>query len=107
MRPSYPRRAAKRTAKWERNGEFPPGSTPCAPDGPWPETRVRLYWRFLETFDEYFPYSEKEFPPQGFWQIYGLGLPDNVLKSVYHENALRIIPGLKAKFTAFVANRDE
>ena len=27
-------------------------------DGPWPEERVRLYWRFLETDDEYFPYSE-------------------------------------------------
>ncbi|MEX0818423.1 MAG: amidohydrolase family protein [Pirellulaceae bacterium] len=67
-------------------------------DGPWPETRVRLYWRFLETYDEYFPYSEKEFPPQGFWNIYGIGLPDDVLKRVYHENALRLIPGLKTKF---------
>jgi predicted TIM-barrel fold metal-dependent hydrolase len=76
-------------------------------DGPWPETRVRLYWRFLETFDEHFPYSEKDFPPQGFWQIYGLGLPDNVLKRVYYENALRIIPGSKAKFAASAANRDE
>ena len=69
-------------------------------DGPWPETRVRLYWRFLETYDEYFPYSEKEFPPQGFWNIYGIGLPEDVLKMVYHENALRIIPGLKEKFDA-------
>ncbi|MDA1049913.1 MAG: amidohydrolase family protein [Planctomycetota bacterium] len=68
-------------------------------DGPWPETRIRLYWRFLETYDEYFPYSEKEFPPQGFWNIYGIGLPDDVLKKVYHTNALRLIPGLKANFT--------
>lgn len=67
-------------------------------DGPWPQTRIHLYWRFLETYDEYFPYSEKEFPPQGFWNIYGVGLPDNVLKKIYHENALRIIPGLKEKF---------
>lgn len=69
-------------------------------DGPWPETRVRLYWRFLETYDEYFPYAENEFPPQGFWNIYGIGLSDDVLKKVYHENALRIIPRLKTKFAA-------
>ncbi len=63
-------------------------------DGPWPETRVHLYWRFLETFDENFPYSEKDPPPQGLWNIYGVGLPDGVLKKIYHENAARIIPGV-------------
>jgi predicted TIM-barrel fold metal-dependent hydrolase len=66
-------------------------------DGPWPVERVRLYWRFLETEDEYFPYSEKEFPPQGFWQIYGVNLPDDVLRKVYAENAARIIPGVKER----------
>jgi predicted TIM-barrel fold metal-dependent hydrolase len=74
-------------------------------DGPWPETRVRLYWRFLETYDEYFPYSEKEFPPQGFWNIYGIGLPDEVLRKVYHENAIRLIPALAAKLEAAAANK--
>jgi predicted TIM-barrel fold metal-dependent hydrolase len=69
-------------------------------DGPWPERRIRLYWRFLETQDEYFPYSEKEFPPQGLWNIYGLYLPDPVLRKVYHENAARIIPGVKQKLAA-------
>jgi len=64
-------------------------------DGPWPEQRVRLYWRFLETWDENFPYSEKDFPPQGLWNIHGLGLPDDVLKKLYHENAARIIPGIE------------
>ena len=63
-------------------------------DGPWPEERVRLYWRFLETDDEYFPYSERPVPPQGFWNIYGVHLPDDVLRKVYHENARRIIPGV-------------
>jgi predicted TIM-barrel fold metal-dependent hydrolase len=72
-------------------------------DGPWPETRIRLYWRFLETFDEYFPYSEKEFPPQGLWNIYGIGLPDDVLRNVYFENALRIIPGLRDRYEAAAA----
>jgi predicted TIM-barrel fold metal-dependent hydrolase len=60
-------------------------------DGPWPRERLFCYWRFLETFDEYFPYSEKSFPPQGFWRIYGIGLPDAVLKKVYHENAAKLL----------------
>ena len=66
-------------------------------DGPWPETRVRLYWRFLETFDEDFPYSEKSLPPQGLWNIAGVGLPDEVLRKIYHENAVKLIPGVREK----------
>ena len=72
-------------------------------DGPWPESRVRLYWRFLETYDEYFPYSEKEFPPQGFWNIYGVGLPDDVLAKIYHENAAKLIPGVAPRLAAWRA----
>ena len=70
-------------------------------DGPWPEKRLTYYWRFLETLDEYFPYSEKPFPPQGFWRIYGIGLPDAVLRKIYHENAIRLIPGLKQRVERF------
>lgn len=70
-------------------------------DGPWPEQRLWLYWRFLETEDEYFPYSEKDFPPQGLWNIYGLTLPDEVLRNVYSENAVRILPSLKPKLERF------
>jgi predicted TIM-barrel fold metal-dependent hydrolase len=66
-------------------------------DGPWPEERLRLYWRFLETEDEYFPYSERPFPPQGLWNIYGVQLPDDVLRKVYYENAARIIPGVRER----------
>ena len=66
-------------------------------DGPWPETRIKLYWRFLETYDECFPYSEKEFPPQGFWQISGIGLPDEVLENVYRKNAEKIVPGVQER----------
>ena len=66
-------------------------------DGPWPEQRLSYYWRFLETYDENFPYSEKPFPPQGFWNIHGIGLPDEVLRKVYYENAARIIPGVKER----------
>lgn len=72
-------------------------------DGPWPEQRLVLYWRFLETFDENFSYSEKEFPPQGFWNIYGIELPDDVLRKLYHENAARLIPGVKEKLAKWKA----
>ncbi len=66
-------------------------------DGPWPEPRYWSYWRFLETQDEYFPYSEKPFPPQGFWRIYGIYLPDDVLRKIYFRNAARWIPGVKER----------
>lgn len=72
-------------------------------DGPWPEQRLHYYWRFLETFDEYFPYSEKIPPPQGLWQIYGIGLPDEVLRKIYHENAVRVVPGVKQRLEALSA----
>ncbi|TWU13148.1 Amidohydrolase [Symmachiella macrocystis] len=64
-------------------------------DGVPPVSELIPHWRFLETWDEDFPYEDNPFPPQGFWNIYGLGLPDDVLRKVYYENALRIIPGLK------------
>ncbi|MFN9347325.1 MAG: amidohydrolase family protein [Planctomycetota bacterium] len=72
-------------------------------DGPFPEERVRIYWRFLETYDEYFHYSEKSPPPQGDWRIYGIGLDDDILQKIYSKNACRIIPGLANKLRAFDA----
>jgi predicted TIM-barrel fold metal-dependent hydrolase len=50
-----------------------------------------IYYRFLETEDEYFDYAPAPIPPQGRWQIYGLGLPDPILKKVYNENACRLL----------------
>lgn len=52
-----------------------------------------VYYRFLETADESFAYdADAEAPPsQGRWQIHGLHLPDDVLRRVYRENALRLI----------------
>jgi len=73
-------------------------------DGPWQDTRLKLYWRFLETRDEYFPYSETQPPPQGFWRIYGIHLPDEVLKKVYFQNVLRIIPRLKPVYETHETN---
>lgn len=63
-------------------------------DGPRSPGRLRPHWRFLETRDEYFSYAEDEYPPQGLWNIYGVGLPDKVLRKVYSENAARLIPGV-------------
>ncbi len=57
--------------------------------GPDPVT-YRIYYRFLETQDEYFNYNAGEVPYQGRWQIYGLNLPDEVLEKVYYQNAQRI-----------------
>ncbi|MFN8376750.1 MAG: amidohydrolase family protein, partial [Anaerolineae bacterium] len=51
----------------------------------------RLYYRFLETDDEYFNYNIAPVPQQGRWYIYGLYLPDDVLKKVYYDNAARIL----------------
>jgi predicted TIM-barrel fold metal-dependent hydrolase len=51
----------------------------------------RTAFRFLESEDEYFPYAPDPIPPQGRWNIYGLGLPDPVLSRVYSENARRVI----------------
>jgi predicted TIM-barrel fold metal-dependent hydrolase len=52
----------------------------------------RTYYRFLETDDEYFNYSPgSETPLQGRWQIYGLHLPDDVLRKIYAANALRLM----------------
>ncbi len=71
-------------------------------DGPWPEERLKCYWRFLETNDEYFPYSEKVPPPQGDWNIYGIHLEDAILRKIYYENASKLIPGVADKVKPFL-----
>jgi predicted TIM-barrel fold metal-dependent hydrolase len=53
-------------------------------------TMYRLYFRFLETRDEYFEYPSHA-SRQGRWNIYGLFLPDEVLRRVYRENALGLL----------------
>jgi predicted TIM-barrel fold metal-dependent hydrolase len=49
------------------------------------------YWRTLETADEYFDYYRDY---HAFWKLYGLNLPDDVLRKIYYLNAVRLIPGL-------------
>jgi predicted TIM-barrel fold metal-dependent hydrolase len=55
------------------------------------EELYAIYFRFLETEDEYFDYAPAPVPPQGRWQIYGLGLPDPILRKVYSGNATRVL----------------
>jgi len=49
------------------------------------------YWRTFETADEYFDYYRDY---HAFWKLYGLALPDVVLRKLYYQNALTLIPGL-------------
>ena len=57
----------------------------------WNRDEYFCYFRVLETPDEYFDYYRKY---HAFWQMYGLDLPDEVLKKLYYKNALRIVPGI-------------
>ncbi len=63
---------------------FPPQAREYAP-----------YFRFLETADEYFPYAADGVGGQGRWRIYGIDLPEEVLRRVYHDTAARLL-GLAA-----------
>ena len=59
------------------------------------EPLYEIYFRFLETEDEYFDYAPAPVPPQGRWRISGVGLPEGILRKVYHDNAARLL-GLEA-----------
>jgi len=61
--------------------------TDAAPD----RAMYLVHARFLETMDESFDYGTDDPPSQGRWQIHGLGLPEEVLRKVYVENAERVI----------------
>ncbi len=70
-------------ATWDAGTEYPQQDLK-------PEM-YRCYFRFLETEDEYFDYAPSEVPPQGRWKIYGIALPDGILKKLYHNNAARLL----------------
>lgn len=54
-------------------------------------SEYHTYFRTFETSDEYFDYYRKY---HAQWKLYGMDLPDDVLRHIYYKNALRIIPGL-------------
>lgn len=57
----------------------------------WEPEEYITYFRVLETKDEYFPYHKKY---HAFWAMYGMGLPDEILKKIYYKNALRLLPAV-------------
>ena len=69
----------------------PPPEGENTPQQVFKDELYEIYYRFLETEDEYFDYAPAPVPPQGRWRIYGIGLPDGILKKVYHENAVRLL----------------
>jgi len=59
---------------------FPPSSDP-----------YRRYYRFLETDDDSFDYTDEVIPPQGRWAIHGCDLGPGLLEAVYSGNARRLL----------------
>ncbi len=89
-----PRTARKFFEKYQDRIMFGTDAVPNGTDTPqqvFNDAMYEIYYRFLETEDEYFDYAPSRVPPQGRWRIYGLGLPDGILKKVYNENASRLL----------------
>jgi predicted TIM-barrel fold metal-dependent hydrolase len=89
-----PRTARRFFDRYQDRILFGTDATPNAPEFPqqiYCEKLYEIYFRFLETDDEYFDYAPAKVPPQGRWRIYGVELPDSVLKKVYAENAARLL----------------
>ena len=89
-----PRTARKFFEKYQDRILF---GTDAVPDGTETPQQIfgdnlyEIYFRFLETEDEYFDYAPAPVPPQGRWRIYGLGLTDPILRKVYYGNASRLL----------------
>jgi predicted TIM-barrel fold metal-dependent hydrolase len=89
-----PRTARKFFDKYQDRVLFGTDATPHGRDVPqqyFDDRLYEIYFRFLETEDEYFDYAPAKIPPQGRWRIYGIGLPDQILRKVYYENAARLL----------------
>ena len=66
-------------------------SSPATPQQTFCDALYEIYYRFLETEDEYFDYAPAPIPPQGRWRIYGIGLPETILRKVYLSNAAQLL----------------
>lgn len=89
-----PRAARRFFDKYQDRVLFGTDATPGADNYPqqtYNDKLYEIYFRFLETDDEYFDYAPAATPPQGRWRIYGINLPDQVLRKVYLENATRLL----------------
>jgi predicted TIM-barrel fold metal-dependent hydrolase len=93
-----PRMASKFFDKYQDRILFATDATPHGDETPqqiFGNELYEIYYRFLETEDEYFDYAPAPKPPQGRWQIYGIGLPEEILQKVYYENTERLL-GVKS-----------
>jgi predicted TIM-barrel fold metal-dependent hydrolase len=89
-----PRTARKFFEKYQDRILFGTDATPHGDEFPqqvFNDKLYEIYYRFLETDDEYFDYAPAKIPPQGRWKIYGIELPELILKKVYFENAARLL----------------
>jgi len=89
-----PRMSRKFFEKYQDRILFGTDAVPHGTDTPqqiFNDELYEIYYRFLETEDEYFDYAPAPVPPQGRWRIYGLGLPGGILKKVYYENAAQLL----------------
>jgi predicted TIM-barrel fold metal-dependent hydrolase len=89
-----PRTSRKFFDKYQDRILFGTDAVPHGDDTPqqiFGEALYEIYYRFLETEDEYFDYAPAPKPPQGRWRIYGIGLPESILRKVYYENAARLL----------------
>jgi hypothetical protein len=87
-----PRAARAFFEKYQDRILFGTDATPHADNYPqqlFGDELYEIYYRFLETDDEYFDYAPAKVPPQGRWRISGLNLPESILRKVYNENAAR------------------
>lgn len=90
-----PRQSRKFFDKYQDRIMFGTDAVPNGTETPqqiFGDALYQIYYRFLQTEDEYFDYAPAATPPQGRWQIYGIGLPEPILKKVYLDNALRALP---------------
>ena len=93
-----PRASRKFFARYQDRILFGTDATPhgeATPQQFFTDKLYEIYYRFLETEDEYFDYAPAPVPPQGRWRIYGINLPESILKKVYHNNAAKLL-GLSA-----------
>ena len=88
-----PRRSRKFFDKYQDRILFGTDATPHGDEFPqqvFNDKLYEIYYRFLETEDEYFDYAPAPKPPQGRWRIYGIGLPQSILEKVYNQNFSRL-----------------
>src|SRR6185312_15150508 len=89
-----PRRSRKFFDQYQDRILFGTDATPHGDEFPqqvFNDLLYEIYFRFLETEDEYFDYAPAKVPPQGRWQIYGIELPESILHKVYNQNAARLL----------------